>query len=79
MPRYYFDVRRGGDFTPDYEGLELADFETAREEATHALADMARDSIRGTTGIMQEEMAIEVRDQAGSLMQARFTFIVDRQ
>ena len=43
MPRYYFDVRDGGKFTEDSEGIVLAGIEAAGEEAARGLADLARD------------------------------------
>jgi hypothetical protein len=33
MPRFFFDIHDGEDFTPDREGLNLDDLEAAKEEA----------------------------------------------
>ncbi len=59
MPRYFFDSRDGEDFIEDDVGLEFATLEEARDEATAALADMARDVLPGS---LHRELAIEVRD-----------------
>ena len=77
MRRYYFDIRDGDDLAPDEEGLELATMERVQEEAARSLADMARDAARREwqKGKAQE-MAIEVRDDDGPIMQLRFTFDV---
>lgn len=60
MPRYYFDSRDGDSFIEDEEGLEFPDIETARDQATAALADLARDVLPGS---VRRELAIEVRDE----------------
>jgi hypothetical protein len=59
VPRYFFDSRDGEDFIEDDVGLEFATLEEARDEATAALADMARDVLPGS---LHRELAIEVRD-----------------
>ncbi len=74
MPRYYFDLRDGDDLTPDEEGLELASVHSAQEEAALSLADLAKEAIRdcridGQGGLL----AVEVRDDNGPVLQARFT------
>ena len=61
MPRYYFDSRDGESFIHDEEGLEFLDLETARDQATAALADMAKHVLPGS---MRRELAIEVRNEA---------------
>ena len=60
MPLYYFDGRDGGSFIQDDEGLEFPDIETARDQATAALADMAKDVPPGS---VRRELAIQVRRQ----------------
>ena len=57
--RYFFDVRDGDQFTPDLDGLEYATIEEARDAATAALADAAKDAIPGK---IRREIAVEVRD-----------------
>ena len=60
MPLYYFDSRDGDSFIEDEEGIEFPDIETARAQATAALADMAKDVLPGS---LRRELAIEVRDE----------------
>ena len=64
MPLYYFDSRDGENFIVDEDGLEFPDLETARDEATAALADFVKDVLPGS---MRRELAIEVRDEQGTL------------
>ena len=61
MPRYYFDHRDGNTFISDDEGLEFDGVEAARNEATRALADAAKDALPGA---VRREIVIEVRDEA---------------
>ena len=78
MKRYYFDMRDGDGFAPDEEGLELPDIEAAQEEAALSLADMARHAVRiprRNARLMQ----IEVRDDNGPILQAKFVFAIDQE
>jgi hypothetical protein len=77
MPRYYFDMRDEGEIAADEEGLELATIECVQEEAARSLADMARHTVHRDG--KRRLMAIEVRDDRGPVLQARFTFEVGRQ
>ncbi len=45
MPRYFFDVHDHGGFHRDDEGTECVDLEKARQEARHALPEIARFAI----------------------------------
>ena len=76
MPRYYFDMREGDDIAPDEEGMDLRTIEAVQEEVARTLADMARDAIRRPTDGAGPQMSIEVRDDAGPVMQVKFTFEV---
>ncbi|WFU18866.1 hypothetical protein [Bradyrhizobium sp. CB3481] len=78
MPRYYFDIREGDDLAPDEEGLDLPSIELVQEEAARVLADMARDTVRKDRDKAGHEMAIEVRDDHGPVLQVKFTFEMDR-
>lgn len=71
MMRYFFDIRDGDSVAPDEEGLEFPHIEAAQEEAAHSLADLVRDKIRGQPNC---HMAIEVRDNAGLVLEARFVW-----
>ena len=76
MPLFYFDVRDGDDFVSDDVGLELPNIARARDEAARALADMAKDALRGSGG---REMSIEIRDEAKEpLLQTLLRFEVQR-
>jgi hypothetical protein len=76
MKRCYFDIRDRDGFAPDEEGLELPDIEAAQQEAALSLADLARDAVR----ILRRNdhlMQIEVRDDNGRVLQAKFVFAPD--
>ena len=45
MPRFFFDIHDGEDFTPDREGVDLDDLEAAKEEAKKALRDIIWDEL----------------------------------
>ncbi len=79
MTRYYFDLREGDQFAPDEEGLELASLQRVQEEAARSLADMARDSIRREPDGRAHDMAIEVRDSDGPVMQVQFSYKISHQ
>jgi hypothetical protein len=75
--RYYFDIRDDDGFAPDEEGLELPDIEAAQQEAALSLADMARDAVRISRNA--HLIQIEVRDDNGPVLQAKFVFAIDRK
>lgn len=79
MTRYYFDIREGDDLARDEEGLDLSTLQAVQEEAARSLADMARDAVRGEPDGAAHDMAVEVRDADGPVMQVKFSFRVDRQ
>ena len=79
MKRYFFDLRDGDVISPDEEGMESPDIEAVQEEAARSLADVAKDAVRSRgRHVFGHWMAIEVRDEAGPVLQAKFTFEVDR-
>jgi hypothetical protein len=61
MPHYYFDVREEDRLLRDDVGLFFPDIEAARDQATRALTEIARDTLPGT---VHREIAIEVKDEA---------------
>ena len=78
MPRYYFDLLEGDLLALDDEGLELSHLRAVQAEAAKSLADMARDAVNNfSPAVGRQDMAIEVRDDTGPLMQVRFTFEVE--
>ena len=78
MPRYYFDLLEGDLLALDEEGLELSSLRAVQAEAAKSLADMARDAVHTFPPAMgRQDMAIEVRDEIGPLLQVKFTFEVE--
>jgi hypothetical protein len=60
MPRFYFDVREGGRFVPDDEGVEFVSLDAAEHEAACAAAEIGRDRLpKGDA----REVTIEVRNE----------------
>ena len=78
MKRYFFDFRDDDEPTRDDEGLELSTMEAVQEEAARSLADMARDASRRPHNGAGHQMAVEVRDDTGPVLQAKFTFHIER-
>jgi hypothetical protein len=79
MRRYFFDMRDGEEVIPDEEGMELSDMDAVQDEAAYALADMARDDVReNATSGLARHVAIEVRDDYGPVMRAKFSFKIER-
>ncbi|MBR0817644.1 hypothetical protein JQ627_06860 [Bradyrhizobium liaoningense] len=75
MTRYYFDVRDGDTLAIDEEGMELRDLAAVQAEAAESFADVVRDTARdAVNGGAAIRMAIEVRDDKGSLLQVGYTF-----
>src|SRR4051794_22871626 len=60
MPRFYFDVREGGRFSPDDQGLEFPDLDAAEREAAKAAAAMGRDRLPKNDS---REIVMEVRNE----------------
>jgi uncharacterized protein DUF6894 len=70
MIRYYFDVVIDNEVTADEEGLLLLDVESARREASLALAEIARDELRSVRTISQ--LSVLVRTFEGPICEASF-------
>ncbi|WP_249727159.1 DUF6894 family protein [Bradyrhizobium sp. sBnM-33] len=77
--RYFFDIREDDEIAVDEEGLVFASVQAVQEEAARSLADIAQDAVcaSASQGI-GHYMAIEVRDDAGPVLQATLTFSVAR-
>jgi hypothetical protein len=73
MAVYYFDLREGGAFVVDEEGMELREAEAAR-----SLSGIAWDAMR-SAGAQAQEMTIEVRDVYGPVMDVKFAFVINRK
>jgi len=77
MKRYFFDLRDGDELTPDDEGLELSTMEAVQRPRVRW------QTWRGTRPVgphngAGHRMAIEVRDDTGPVLQAKFTFQIER-
>jgi hypothetical protein len=79
MGIYYFDLHDGDEIVLDEEGMELRDLAAVQEEAARALAGLSWDAVRNFTGARSHRMAIDVRDDAGPVMQVRFIFEITRK
>jgi hypothetical protein len=75
MTRYYFDLRDEDGLVVDDEGMELPDIDAVEKEATHAMMDAAREAL--VRRVRPGETAIEVRDDAGHVMRARFNIAIE--
>jgi hypothetical protein len=75
MPLYFFDITDNGKGFPDTEGTDLADLETAREEALATLGEIARDRLPDGD---RREFVIKVRDGDGALMRATLSLVVEK-
>jgi hypothetical protein len=71
MPVYFFDTRDNDTFIEDDEGLDLPDTEAAKVAAATSLAELARDVL---PGVAKRELAVEVRDDNGSVLKALMKF-----
>jgi len=78
MRRYYFDFLDARGLVVDDEGRELSDVEAVQMEAARSLVDMARDCLLETTVVSVDQIAIQVRDDAGPVMKVRFKFEIDK-
>ena len=77
MLRYYFDFRNDDACTFDDVGVMLAGIGAARDEATRALAEYARDVLPGRA---RRVLAIEVRDEAKqAVLELKLVFHAARQ
>jgi hypothetical protein len=78
--RYFFDLRDDKGVIADDEGLLFSTLEAVQDEAARALGDFARDETRRAdldAGHVHQ-MAIEVRDERGPVMRAKFSFEIKR-
>lgn len=75
MARYYFDLRDGDQLAIDEEGMELPTMQAVQVEAARSLVDIAKHAIwTKAATILGHRMAIEVRDESGAVLQAKFIF-----
>jgi hypothetical protein len=75
MPRYYFDIRDADELAVDVEGLELSTLKAVQAEAARSLVEMAQHAVwTSAETMLGHQMAIEVRDENGPVLEAKFTF-----
>ena len=65
MPRFFFDIDDGKNFTPDDVGVELEGLEAAKAEAKKTLPDIVKDEMpdgdrRDFTVVVKDEVGHEV-------------------
>jgi hypothetical protein len=60
LPRFYFDIREGARFSPDDEGLDYPDLDTAERMAAESAASIARDELPGSDA---RDVTVEVRNE----------------
>jgi hypothetical protein len=65
MPRFYFDVRDDGSFTPDDDGREFDSLDAAEQEAARSAAEIGRDRLPMSD---VRKVTVEVRDEHRELV-----------
>jgi hypothetical protein len=65
MPRFFFDIHDGENFTPDREGVELEGLEAAKEEAKKTLPDIVKDEMLDGD---RRDFTVDVKDVAGQIV-----------
>ena len=75
MPRYFFDFDDGTATHHDDIGTDLPNDQVARDEASRAMGELAKEYIPGDAP--QKNMTMWVRDEAGvGLLQLTLSFAV---
>jgi hypothetical protein len=77
MPIFFFDLRDGNKLLIDKQGTELRDMRAAHDEAARGLSGVAWDAMR-LDRAQGQQVAIEVRDAQGPVMQIKFSFEITR-
>lgn len=78
MPRYYFDFLDNGGLLVDDEGRDLVDLQAVQTEAARSLIDMVRDSLLKPAAGSVDQMVIQVRNDAGPVLNVRFRFEIEK-
>jgi hypothetical protein len=79
MALYFFDMRVGVTLLVDQEGVELPNLKAVQIEAARSLGDMAEHALwTKAETILGHRMRVEVRDGTGPVLQATFTFEIER-
>lgn len=69
--RYFFDTRDNGTFIEDDVGVELGDFEAAKELAALSLAELAKDVLPDS---IKRVLSVQVRDEVRPILKDVLTF-----
>ena len=62
MPHFYFDIHDGERRSHDEDGIEMADFETARLQAIEVIPDLMREKLKGDES---RSFTVTIRDEEG--------------
>jgi hypothetical protein len=65
VPRFFFDIHDGEDFTLDREGLDLDDLEAAKAEAKRTLPEIVKDEMPDGD---RRDFTVDVKDAAGQIV-----------
>jgi hypothetical protein len=65
MPRFFFDIHDGEDFTPDRQGLELDGLEAAKAEAKKTLPEIVKDEMPDGD---RRDFTVDVKSAAGQIV-----------
>jgi hypothetical protein len=65
MPRFFFDIHDGEDFTPDRQGVDLDDLDAAKDEARKALRDIIWDILPAGD---RRDFTVDVKNTAGEIV-----------
>jgi hypothetical protein len=77
MPRIFFDIHDGEKFTPDRQGLDLEDFEAAKEEAKKTLPEIVKDEMPDGD---RRDFTFDVKDVAGQIVwRVTLSLVVERE
>ena len=65
MPRFFFDIHDGEDFTPDRQGVDLDDRDAAKDEARKALRDIIWDELPVGD---RRDFTVDAKNMAGEIV-----------
>jgi hypothetical protein len=66
MPRYFFNVRNGGELIPDPEGVDMPNLDSAADELPRIVREVLNeDAFRGE---LFADRQIEITDELGRLV-----------
>ena len=76
MPRFFFDIHDGENFTPDDVGLELKSLEAAKAEAKKTLPDIVKDEMPDGD---RRDFIVVVKDEVGhEVLRVTLSLVVER-